>query len=356
MLGLLAKFRLYFLITITIFSTKLLTNNVLAEAPRSDLEQKIISVYKTASKAVVNLSIKTIQQDLFFPVTSEGSGSGAIIDAEKGIIATNFHVIKDADQVQATLSDGKSYDVVLIGQDRDNELALLKLVDPPETLTEIELGNSSSLEVGQSVLAIGSPFGLQRTLTQGIISSLGRTIRSDRGVLIEDIIQTDAAINPGNSGGPLLDTEGKLIGLNTAILSKSGDYAGIGFAIPSDYIKRALPQLLKYGKVLRPKIGAVFGDTEYGVAILAVKPNSPADIAGLEGAQRIIKSGAFIRQVFDLSEADFILEVNDQKINSKDDLNSAISKSVTSEKIKLLTRKGVNNKNKTLVFIQPVLE
>jgi len=324
--------------------------------PRTSSEQTIINVYKEANKAVVNLNIQTIAQDLFFPVFQEGSGSGVIIDAKKGLLVTNFHVIKDASQVQATLADGLSYEVELVGEDPDNELALLRILNPPSTLSELPLGNSNKLEVGQTVLAIGNPFGLNRTLTQGIVSSLGRSIRSDRGTLIEDVIQTDAAINPGNSGGPLINMAGEVIGLNTAILSKTGAYAGIGFAIPSNYIQKVLPQLLKFGKVLRPKIGAVFGDTDAGTAILMIQPGSPAANAGLQGAQRAVRKGPFIRYLIDISLADFILEINGQAISNKDEANSAIMKSEIDKPIEILLRRGLNRSDVRKVKVQAILD
>jgi S1-C subfamily serine protease len=326
-----------------------------SDSPRTSAEQRIIDIYKNANKAVVNLSIKTISQDLFYPVFQEGSGSGVIIDKEKGLLATNFHVIKGANQIQAILADGKSYEVELIGEDRDNELALLKLIDPPNDLTELSLGDSSKLEVGQSVLAIGNPFGLNRTLTQGIISSLGRSIRSDRGTLIIDVIQTDAPINPGNSGGPLLDMSGKVIGLNTAILSNSGQSAGIGFAIPSNYINKAIPQLVKYGKVKRPKIGVMFSDTEAGPVILSVQANSPADKAGLIGAQKIVRQGPFIRYYIDVSNADFVKEINGVEIKNKDDANLAIMNADPQSPLKITAKRGGRGQSKSYK-VTPILD
>jgi S1-C subfamily serine protease len=341
----------------SVFTLLLLIHSTsFATPPRSGEETQTIDIYERANKAVVNLNVKTIAQDFFYPVYQEGSGSGVIVDKEKGLIATNFHVIKNADQMQATLADGRSYEVELVGEDPDNELALLKIIDPPSELTELPLGDSSELKVGQNVLAIGSPFGLSRTLTKGIISSLGRSIRSDRGTLIEDVIQTDAAINPGNSGGPLIDMDGSVIGLNTAILSKSGDYAGIGFAIPANYVKKAIPQLLKFGKVLRPKIGAIFADSEIGVVVAAVKPGSPADKAGLEGAQKIVRSGNFIRYLTDISNADFIVEINGQAVNSKDQAYSAIMKSEGNNPIELTIRKGLKKGVVRKVSIKPILD
>ena len=345
---------------IKIFSSialTLFTFTALADtAPRTDEETKTIDIYERANKAVVNLNIKTIAQDYFYPVYQEGSGSGVIIDKEKALLVTNFHVIKGADQVQVTLADGKSYEVQLIGEDPDNELALLKIIDPPSNLTELPLGDSAELKVGQNVLAIGNPFGLTRTLTKGIISSLGRSIRSDRGTLIEDIIQTDAAINPGNSGGPLIDMSGNIIGLNTAILSKSGDYAGIGFAIPANYVKKAIPELLKFGKVLRPKIGAIFANSDYGVVILKVQPDGPADKVGIVGAQKIIRNGNFIRYLTDVSNADFVLEVNGQEVQNKDEAYSAIMKNEATQEIELTLRKGLKKGATRKVKIKPILD
>ncbi|HMO16661.1 MAG TPA: trypsin-like peptidase domain-containing protein [Oligoflexia bacterium] len=323
---------------------------------RTESEQIVINLYKKANKAVVNLSTQTIAQDFFYPVFQEGSGSGVIIDSKYGLLVTNFHVIKGASKVQATLASGKSYDVELVGEDADNELALLRIINPPNDLTELPLGDSNSLEVGQTVLAIGNPFGLNRTLTRGIISSLGRSIRSDRGTLIEDVIQTDAAINPGNSGGPLINMSGEVIGLNTAILSKTGSYAGIGFAIPSSYIKKVLPQLLKYGKVLRPKIGVIFENTEAGAVVFLVQPGSPASKAGLQGAQKVIRNGPFIRYYIDISNADFVLEINGQKINNKDEAVSAIMKSDPGLPIEILIRRGASAKSTKKILISPILD
>lgn len=325
-----------------------------SEAPRTPAEQTVIDIYKEANKAVVNLSIKSISKDFFYPVYQEGSGSGVIIDKDSGLIITNFHVIKNANQVKALLADGNTYDVKLVGEDPNNELAILKIIDPPSNLTELPLGDSSSLEVGQNVLAIGNPFGLNRTLTSGIVSSLGRSIRGDHGTLINDVIQTDAAINPGNSGGPLLDMAGKIIGLNTAILSKSGDYAGIGFAIPANYIKKVLPQLLEFGKIREPKIGVVIAQTDSGAVILMVQPGSPADQAGLEGAQKIVKRGNFTSYFVDFNNADFILEINDKKIQTKEQAETEILKSKAENEL-ILKVKKIGQKPRVLK-LKPILE
>ncbi|MCB0324668.1 MAG: trypsin-like peptidase domain-containing protein [Bdellovibrionales bacterium] len=328
----------------------------MALAPRSPEESAQIAVYKNVNRAVVNISTQTAAMDFFGPVYQEGSGSGVIIDADKGYVVTNFHVITNAQRITVTLADGQAYPVKLIGQDADYELALLQIVDPPDTLVEAELGDSSTLEVGQRVLAIGNPFGLHRTLTTGIVSSLGRTIRSQNGRLIEDVIQTDAAINPGNSGGPLMDAAGRVVGLNTAIISRSGESAGIGFAIPVNAIKKALPQLVEHGKVLRPKIGVVVIDTEYGPALLYVQPDGPADVAGLQGARQAIRRGYFSGFVVDLAMADFILEVNGAPVRDKAEVLDALARSDAGKAIQLGVRRGVSRSKTRSVLVEPVLD
>ncbi|MFN8392438.1 MAG: trypsin-like peptidase domain-containing protein [Bdellovibrionota bacterium] len=330
-------------------------NRGLKAAPRTETEDQTISVYKKVNEAVVNISTRAELADFFGTTHQEGSGSGVIIDAKRALIITNYHVITNAQEIAVTLANNQSYDVRLIGQDPDNELAVLQIVDPPDNLVAAELGDSSSLQVGQRVLAIGNPFGLNRTLTAGLVSSLGRTIRSENDRLIEDIVQTDAAINPGNSGGPLLDMAGRVVGLNTAILSRTGENAGIGFAIPVNHILVALPQLLKYGKVLRPKIGVIFIDTEAGPALLYVQPGSPAEAAGLTGARRAMRRGGYGGFVVDLSSADFILEVNHKAITTKAEAIDAIAKSDPGKDIAIRVRRGVGGGKTREVSVKPVL-
>ncbi len=323
-------------------------------APRTENEQLVIDAYRRANKTVVNINTQTTALDFFGPVNQEGSGSGVIIDAERGLIITNSHVVADASQVVVTLADGKSYPVSLVGVDPYNEVALLRLQQVPDGLSAAELGDSSTLEVGQQVLAIGNPFGLNRTLTTGIVSNIGRTIRSEKGTLIEDVIQTDAAINPGNSGGPLLDTAGRVVGLNTAILSPVGQSAGIGFAIPVNQIKKDIPQLMRYGRVLRPKIGVYFIDTEQGPALLYVQPGSPADKAGLRGARREIRQGMFATVVVDLSKADFILAVNGARTSTKDQVANAIAKTEKGDNVTLIVRRGLDRGGSKEVVVNPI--
>ena len=323
-------------------------------APRTEAEQLVINAYRKTNKAVVNISTQTASADFFGPVYQEGSGSGVIIDASEGLIITNAHVIGDASRVSVTLADGKAYSVRLVGVDPFNEVALLRLTNPPADITAAELGDSSQLEVGQQVLAIGNPFGLSRTLTSGIVSNLGRTIRSQQGTLIEDIIQTDAAINPGNSGGPLLDLGGRVVGLNTAILSRVGENSGIGFAIPVNQIQKAIPQLIKYGRVLRAKIGALLVDTDYGLMIQEVIHNTPADKAGLRGVHQEVREGLFPVVVLDVSRADFVVAVNGTAVGNKADFLNLLGKVEKGSQVTITLRRGLHKSEVREVKIAPV--
>ena len=195
---------------------------------KTEDEENNISIYRRVGPGVVNVTSVVVERDFFFnPIPREGAGSGSIIDTN-GHILTNHHVIRDSTKLEVTLSDGSKWPARLVGIDPDNDLAVIKVDAPKEKLTVIPMGDSSELRIGQKVLAIGNPFGLGQTLTTGIISSLGRSIRSEAGTMIEDVIQTDAAINPGNSGGPLLDSKGRIIGINSAIISPTGASVGIG--------------------------------------------------------------------------------------------------------------------------------
>lgn len=326
-----------------------------APAPRTESEQQVIDAYKRTNQAVVNISTKAEVPDFFGYQEQEGSGSGVVIDASQALIVTNTHVITDAQQIVVTLANGQSYAVKLIGQDPDNDIALLQLLEPPAKLVAAEFGDSSQLEVGQRVIAIGNPFGLNRTLTTGIVSSLDRTIKAESGRVIQGIIQTDAAINPGNSGGPLLDTAGRVIGINTAIFSRVGQSSGIGFAIPVNAVISVVPQLMKYGKVLRPKIGVIFVDTEAGPAVLYVQPNSPAAEADIEGARRIVRRGVLVGTVTDFAHADFVLEVNGKPVSSKEETIRAIDAVEPGQEMTLKLRSGLSRKSRT-VQVKPVLD
>jgi len=266
-------------------------------------ERNNIAVYEKMADGVVNVTSTAVQMDFFFNAfPTQGSGSGSIIDTA-GHILTNHHVVANAQRLEVTLANESKWPAKLIGSDPESDLAVIKIDAPREKLRVVPMGDSKNLRIGQKVLAIGNPFGYQRTLTTGVISSLGRTIRSDSGPLMEDIIQTDAAINPGNSGGPLLNSEGEIIGINTAILSPSGGSVGIGFAIPVNAAKKIVPELIAKGYVVYPWIGATIQSlipevadylklkVERGAMIAEVVKGGPADKAGLRGGTRRIEVG-----------------------------------------------------------------
>ena len=327
-------------------------------ATRTEEEQRTIQVYKTTNDAVVFILTKSLQVDPtdFFPQVHEveGSGSGIVINADKGIIITNHHVIQNAQDVEILLADGQSYPARLIGFDKEYDIAVLQLRAPPPHLVSLRFGDSSKLEVGQRVLAIGNPFGLNRTLTTGIISSLDRAVRGPQGTVMKGLIQTDAAINPGNSGGPLLDADGRLIGMNTAILSQSGDNAGIGFAVPINQIRRILPELIATGRVLRPRIGWMLVDTNHGPMVLFVVRGSPADKAGVQPAR--VPSSAFLKgYVGDTDRADFVFSVNGRAVHSKDEVEDLVADSEAGKAIAFELRRGGIAGRARKVLITPVL-
>ena len=260
-------------------------------------ERHNIQLFKDASRSVAFITTQVERMDYWsrnvFEVPA-GSGSGFVWD-DRGHVVTNFHVVQDSDSQKVTLGDA-SYDAKTVGFARDQDLAVLQIDAPRDKLAPIRLGTSAGLQVGQKVYAIGNPFGLDFTLTTGIVSALGRTIQSVSNATIFDVIQTDAAINPGNSGGPLLDSGGRLIGVNTAIYSPSGASAGIGFAVPVDTVSRIVPELIAHGRVVRPVIGVAFDDRlgaavtrrlgVEGVLIREVYEGTGAAAAGLQGTRR----------------------------------------------------------------------
>jgi putative serine protease PepD len=291
-------------------------------------EKNNISVYEKAADGVVNITSTTVQMDFFFNAfPTQGAGSGSIIDT-RGHILTNNHVVADAQKLEVTLGDGSKWPAKLIGSDPDNDLAIIKIDAPKEKLRVIPMGDSKNLKIGQKVLAIGNPFGLERTLTTGIISSLGRTIRSDVGTLMEDIIQTDAAINPGNSGGPLLNSGGEIIGINSAIISPSGGSVGIGFAIPVNTAKRVVPELIAKGYVSYPWIGATIQSLipeiakflklkiERGAMIAEVVKGGPADKAGLKGGNQQVQVGNMIV----ITGGDIVIKADQHDVKTNDEL------------------------------------
>jgi S1-C subfamily serine protease len=291
-------------------------------------ERNNIAVYENVADGVVNVTSTAIQMDFFFnALPTQGSGSGSVIDT-KGHILTNHHVVANAQKLEVTLADGSKWPAKLAGSDPDNDLAVIKIDTPKEKLKVIPMGDSRSLRIGQKVLAIGNPFGLQRTLTTGIVSSLGRTIRSEAGTLMEDIIQTDAAINPGNSGGPLLNSEGEIIGINSAIISPSGGSVGIGFAIPVNTAKRVVPELMAKGYVTYPWIGATIQSLipemakylkiklERGAMIAEVVKGGPADKAGLKGGNQRVQVGNMIAVV----GGDIVVKADQHDVKTNDEL------------------------------------
>jgi len=295
--------------------------------PMVDVEEQIVtSVYDRVSPSVVHITSRTEVFDFFRGIVPrEGTGSGFVWDRE-GHIVTNHHVIEGAQEVVIILADGTEAPARLVGADAYNDLAVLKIEVPAEKLTPVELGDSSTLRVGQRVIAIGNPFGLDRTLTTGVISALGRVIQTDAGPLGE-AIQTDAAINPGNSGGPLLDSRGKVIGVNTAIRSPSGGSVGIGFAVPVNTVKRVVPELITRGYYPHPDLGFSAleltyevspGDigVEHGLLVVSVRPGSPAEQIGLRPAQR--RRTVFGRLVF--TGGDIVTAVDGHPLKTRDDL------------------------------------
>lgn len=328
----------------------------------TDEEKNNVDVYQKASPSVVNIISTVITRDFFFnPIPREGSGSGSVIDT-KGHILTNNHVISDAQKMEVTLADGSKWPAKLVGQDPDKDLAVIKINAPAEKLKLLTFGDSKKLQVGQKVLAIGNPFGLGLTLTTGIISSLGRTIRSEVGTIIEDVIQTDASINPGNSGGPLLNSQGEIIGVNTAILSPTGASVGIGFAIPGNTAKRIAAELIAKGFVSYPYLGAVVHTilpqfakalklpAEKGAMVVDVAPGGPADKAGLKGATKQVQIGNFLHPL----GGDIIVQVNQMTINTADELIKYLRERKIGETITLkVLRNGKSQEIKVTLQERP---
>jgi S1-C subfamily serine protease len=307
-------------------------------------ERVNVAVYQTANRSAVNINTLSMQTDPFFAseVPSSGQGSGTVID-QRGLILTNYHVVEGAREIQVTLFDGSNFDAKLVGLDPATDVAVLKIDAPPELLDPVEFADSNKLLVGQRVFAIGNPFGLERTLTTGIISSLNRSLRDPRkGRTIKSIIQIDAAINPGNSGGPLLDSRGRIIGMNTAIACRTGESAGVGFAIPSNTIARIVPQLVKNGHVTRPFIGIRPYQTSKGLLIAALAPDGPAQEAGLRGPQIVTRTTQLGRKyrVLDLSAADLIVAVDGKKVVTVDDFLTAIDNGKPDEEMVITVIRG----------------
>jgi S1-C subfamily serine protease len=311
----------------------------IADPASSTDEQNNIEVYRVLSPGVVFIHSTSYARDFFgYVEPQEGSGSGSILD-QQGNILTNYHVIAGAQKLSVSIGGKKDYAATIVGGDPDTDLAVIRLTEKPSgPLTVIPMGDSDKLVVGQKVLAIGNPFGLDRTLTTGVISGLQRPIRARNNRLIEGAIQTDASINPGNSGGPLLDSRGRMIGINSQILSPSGSSAGVGFAVPVSIAKRVVPQLLQNGQVRRPKLGISTRDiaafrkqvdlpTDDGVLIMQVARGGGAAQAGLRGIQQT--------DMGDFELGDIIVGINNDKVGNSDDLFRVLDKHQIGETVQV---------------------
>jgi S1-C subfamily serine protease len=307
----------------------------------TDHEKRDIQVFRRASSSVVHITSVALRRNFFFDITQipQGAGTGFAWDRD-GHIVTNYHVIEGAQRFAVTLSDQTALEADLIGAAPGKDLAVLRLRSEPDSLFPMELGRSTALQVGQRVLAVGNPFGLDQTLTTGVVSALGRELESPTGRTIRNVIQTDAAINPGNSGGPLLDSSGRLIGVNTAIYSPSGGSAGIGFAVPVDTVRRLVPQLIKYGKPIEAGIEGLdylsdwmrarFG--LHGVVIREVDRGSQADRLGFEGIG-VDRRGRYLL-------GDVIVAVDGELVETLNDLRDRFEAAGVGGKVSLTIERG----------------
>ena len=309
-------------------------------APKGDLnpsEQATIHLFEEAAPSVCFITTSSFREDFWSRNVLEiprGSGSGFIWD-RKGHIVTNYHVIEGADRATVTLADRSALEAELVGTAPEKDLAVLRIKVAPDQLSPIPIGSSEDLRVGQAVYAIGNPFGLDQTLTTGIVSALGREIESSNGIPIKDVIQTDAAINPGNSGGPLLDSGGRLIGVNTAIYSPSGASAGIGFSIPVDVVRWVVPELIEFGKIKRPSLGVELASpgiiSRYqlqGPLVITVAPGSNAEKSGIRPTLR----DRFGR----IRLGDIIVALNNDPIKTNGDLILALEKYQPGQRVSIV--------------------
>ncbi len=310
----------------SLFDSKATPRAITARGDLAADEQNTIELFKSISPSVVYITTIALKRNMFSLNAVEipqGTGSGFLWD-KKGRVVTNYHVIHDASRIEVTMADHSTWKAVLVGAAPDKDLAVLQIDAPGYMLQPIPVGESEDLQVGQKVFAIGNPFGLDQTITSGIISALGRDINAITGRKIRNMIQTDAAINPGNSGGPLLDSAGRLIGVNTAIYSPSGAYAGIGFAVPVGEINRVIPELIRNGKLIRPGIGASLADARLvkrlgidGVLVLGVEQGGPAHKAGLRPTQQFSN---------EIVLGDIITGIGGEDVRSYDDIRTELER------------------------------
>ncbi len=309
----------------------------------TDDEANTTQVFQSASPAVVFVTSSELRRQRFSVNIMEiprGAGSGFIWDSESGLVVTNFHVVAGADLLTITLQDQRDFSAKVVGLAPERDLAVLRIIDPPSSLNTLPLGDSSELSVGRKVMAIGNPFGLDTTLTVGVVSALDREIQSPSNRIIKGVIQTDAAINPGNSGGPLLNSLGQLVGVNTAIYSPSGGSAGIGFAIPVNTVTEVVPQLIAYGKIMRPVLGVELASDRWlmryrvkGVPIVRTYRGFPAELAGMIGARRGTRGEILL--------GDVITHIQEEQVNTNDELLSAMEKHNVGDVIEITaTREG----------------
>ena len=326
-----------------------------AVSPRGALgadELSTIDLFKKTAPSVVHITSLGVQRDMFSMNVQQvprGTGTGFVWD-QTGHIVTNYHVIQGANAARVTLSDQSSYDAKLVGYFPDRDLAVLKIEAPKDKLPPIAVGSSRELAVGQRVYAIGNPFGLDQTLTTGIVSALNREIESFNSRTIRGVIQTDAAINPGNSGGPLLDSAGRLIGVNTQIASPSGASAGIGFAIPVDEVNRIVPRLVRDGRFVRPAIGVSAGTPDLqralnlpkGVIVVQVGTGSPAAKAGLQPFRRGSRG--------EVVQGDVITAINGEAIKDLDDMLEVLERRQPGDSVTLSVWREGQTRKQTLVL------
>jgi S1-C subfamily serine protease len=329
----------------------------------SSEEETNVRVYKMASPGVVNITSTVVEYDYYYrPYATEGStGSGCVLDTD-GNILTNYHVIQASESLEVTLSDETKYHAKVVGVDKQNDLAVIRIADAPkERLHPIALGDSNALSVGQKVLAIGNPLGLQNTLTIGIVSSLGRRIQTESGDLVDNVIQTDAAINPGNSGGPLLNTTGEMIGINTLIFSiRGGGNIGIGFAIPANTIRRVASELIREKRIVRPWFGvegynlnediadALNLPVKTGILVARVMRGSSADGAGIQGANEI----AVLYNRRFLIGGDIITEIEGKPVASLEELRLMLESKRPGNTVNVTLYRGRSKIQKSVPLVE----